>query len=121
MVMPLAPGCFSACISSGPSIRRISLRRSGAFIILGNAGGIGAPADGGDPADTGDISGVCPPEYQTGIVKTASLLPETSESVEFVAPATNPPVALVAPVGFGEIVVNVRLGVVSIGIYGPQP
>jgi hypothetical protein len=48
-------------------------------------------------------------------------LPETSESVEFVAPATNPPVALVAPIGFGETVVNDRLGVVSIGIYGPQP
>jgi hypothetical protein len=40
--------------------------------------------------------------------------------VELVAPATNPPVAFLAPAGAVEIVSREIIGVVTSGMYGPQ-
>jgi hypothetical protein len=45
--------------------------------------------------------------------------PSICESVEFVAPAMSPVVALLAPTGFGEYCCMETSGVVTSGIYGP--
>ena len=56
--------------------------------------------------------------YHTGSVYEVLLAGVMIERVEFVAPAFNPKVALLAPAGEGEKDCNVRLGVVITGMNG---
>jgi hypothetical protein len=63
----------------------------------------------------GVIKGAPPPEYHTGCVYTELGEFEIWDKVELVAPATSPPVALVAPTGAVETLCSDSIGVVISG------